>query len=299
MTHVSILIPVFNRVELLIESLESLRANTYYPHEIIVYDDGSDKPTKDFLLRLIDCGLVSYIVMTPRKWNRGNCFSTDQLYALSSGAYIAKMDGDEQYSPGWLTKAVKAMELWPQIGQLSLHQFYRVHNRYTEKESLTYGDWGKYVLQEFEREGIKIAIVWCSPGGQFVIRRDAWTQAGPWHHLPPSQEFFGFRSRLTPMFRLLPGWERFGLLPVRPEEKEAHWQVYKDTPWLALLDPPVVSTAWGQGKTMMKIAGPTVKLAPKLFGKEGDPEYIKARGAFGSMRGFNRGRNLDRYGPKQ
>jgi glycosyltransferase involved in cell wall biosynthesis len=295
MTHASILIPVFDRVELLQESLESLHVNTAYPHEIIIYDDGSNVATKRYLGEVIEKGLASYVVMTPYRWNRGNCFATDQMFSLSSGDYIAKMDGDEQYSPGWLGRAIKAMELWPEIGQLSLHQFYRIHNRYEENESLTYGDWDKYVLREFEKEGVKIAVVWCSPGGQFIIRRKDWEKAGPWYHIPPSQEFFGFRSNLTPMFRLLPGWERFGLLPVK--DKEGHWMRYHDTPWLAVLDPPVVSTAWGQAKTMMKIAGKTVKTTPPLFAKQYMREGINVRGQFGPMRGYNRGRDLARDGP--
>lgn len=66
---------------------------------------------------------------------------------------------------------------------------------------------------------------------------------------------------------------------------------------MAVLDPPVVSSHWGTGKGSLAIARDTLKQGPKLYSKEGLPKTVFARGEpFGPMKGYNLGRDLDRYG---
>ncbi|MBN2625258.1 MAG: glycosyltransferase family 2 protein, partial [Spirochaetales bacterium] len=49
MTAFSVIIPVYNRKELIRNALESVLAQTCPPHEIIVADDGSDDGTPEFV----------------------------------------------------------------------------------------------------------------------------------------------------------------------------------------------------------------------------------------------------------
>jgi hypothetical protein len=216
--------------------------------------------------------------------------ATDRAFAISSGDYIVKLEGDEQYAPGWLDQAVRAMELFPEIGQLSLMQFGVADWARTPQERVRYPDWDSFVLKEFQREGVKIAVVWCSPGGQFMVRRKLWKETGDWYQGHPDQETIAFRMRLCPMARLLKGFD-----PQRPppEDKEAHWEQYKDTPWLAVLDPPVLSTHWGSGRTLLFKAQKTLLNQPVLSYKGGTPNYSVQRGdRFGPMPSYNSGKDL-------
>lgn len=299
MKFASVLITAFNRPEFLQASIESLRACTYYPYELIIHDDGSEPATKDFLLDLLKRGWISTLVMNPPKHNRGQALAADRCYQVAQGDYVVKMEGDEQYTPGWLTKAVKAMEVFPEIAMLSLQQFCHIHDRYTLQEHVSYPSWDKLELAAFEREGAKISVVWCSPGGQFMTRMEAYHRHGPWWRGHPDQETIEFRARVCPMFRLL-AHSRSTRLPAVVGEAalKAHWEKYKNSAWLAVIDPPVVSSHWGNGKGSLPEARPTVQRDPKLLGNEGPPPpFTQQRDrAFGSMTGYNYGRDLDRFG---
>lgn len=298
MKFASILITAFNRMEFLQASIESLRACTYYPYELIVHDDGSNPPTKDFLIDILKRGWISTLIMNPPNHNRGQALAADRCYQVAQGDFVVKLEGDEQYTPGWLTKAVKAMEVFPEIAMLSLQQFCYIENRYTPEEYVRYPMWDALELAALEREGVKISVVWCSPGGQFMTRMEAYHRHGPWWRGIPDQETIEFRARVCPMFRLLAHSRSRKYPAVTEKGKKAHWEKYKNSAWLAVLDPPVVSSHWGGGKGSLPEARPTVQRGPKLLGNEGPPPQFSHQRdrAFGPMTGYNLGKDLDRFG---
>lgn len=265
----SILITAFNRVELLQASVESLRECTYYPYELIIHDDGSDQPTVDFLMTLLQRGWISTLMLNPHKHARGCALATDRCFGISQGDYIVKMDGDEEYSHGWLTKAVRTMELFPEIAILSFQLFYHYHKPNTSEAWLNYPGWKSRELVAFERDDHKISVVWCSPGGQFMLRRETWKQGGLWWQGRPSQESIDFKSRVCPMFRLLPHSRSSTLPAVAEKDKKAHWEKYKNTGWLAVMDPPTVSSHWGHAKSAIPIAKTTIQQESALHGRNG------------------------------
>ena len=57
--NVSVIIPTYNRKNLLKRALHSAIGQTFVPHEIIVVDDGSSDGTKDWVLEKFPC--VRYI----------------------------------------------------------------------------------------------------------------------------------------------------------------------------------------------------------------------------------------------
>lgn len=295
----SVLITAYNRKELLQASIESLRECTFYPYELIVHDDGSNAPTSDFLHELHLRGWISTLISNAPRHNRGQALAADRCYQVAQGEYVVKLEGDEQYSPGWLTKAVKAMELFPEIAMLSLQQFCHAYDRFTENERVGYHIWDELELAAFEREGTKISVVWCSPGGQFMTRADIYQRHGPWWRGHPDQETIEFRARVCPMFRLL-AHSRSSRFPAVTDKKK-HWDMYKNTAWLAVIDPPVVSSHWGGGKGSLPEARATLQRDPLLHNREGPiPPVPAERGAvFGPMKNYNFGAELDRFGWKK
>lgn len=293
---VSVLITSYNRTELLQASIESLRECTYFPYELIIHDDGSNQQTIDFLLDIHKRGWISTLILNPPMHNRGQALGADRCFAMAQGSFVAKMEGDEEYTPGWLTKSVCALKMYPEIGILSLQQFYHHHDRDTAGAYVNYPDWDKLELATFNREGVKISVVWCSPGGQFITTWETWNKFKPWWHGHPEQETIEFRARVCPMFRLLAHSHSRQYPAVT--DKVAHWKEYKNTRWLAALDPPVVSSHWGGGKGSLPEARPTIQKGPRLHSRLGEiPPVPAERGAvFGPMKGYNFGANLDRFG---
>jgi glycosyltransferase involved in cell wall biosynthesis len=85
---VSVVIPTFNRVSLLKETVESVRTQTYRDFEIIVIDDGSTDGTWQWLIHQTD-------IRAFRQPNQGIAASRNHGISRARGEWIAFLDHDD------------------------------------------------------------------------------------------------------------------------------------------------------------------------------------------------------------
>jgi len=264
----SIVVSAYNRPMLLRCCLESLWSNTYYPHEIIVHDDGSQQETADFLYAAMRAGKIGPLIMSPADYNRGLGTSVNRAVNISEGKYIVKINGDDNFSPGWLGKAVRAFELFPEIGLLHLayYDYTALWNRwYPDNPRDPAIDY--HTLHRETREDTEIRVVWCAPGDAFMWTREFWDKVGPWRgeYDPAFGADVGFRLGACPMACRLTqtGTRSAPTLEGLP----AHWEKHRDTPWMAVLEPTVVDFSWGNGLSAVAQAQKTLKHGPLLHGE--------------------------------
>lgn len=100
---VSVIIPSYNRGEMLIEAIDSVRAQTFSDYELIIVDDGS---TDDSMRRLEPC-LGEVILRTQRR--RGPAAARNEGLRLSRGRLIALLDSDDVWKPDKLRVQVEFM----------------------------------------------------------------------------------------------------------------------------------------------------------------------------------------------
>ena len=268
----SICISAWNRPELLLRCLNSLWQNTKYPYELVIHDDGSQPETIGMLNGFLRTGGISTLITNPPGYNRGHGTSVNRAVNISEGKYIVKLNGDDEFTPGWLGKAVRMFELFPEIGLLHLacYDFTALWNRRRPEYGLKDPEVDYYTLHRETREGVEARVVWCGPGDAFMWTRDFWKEVGPWfseYDLAFGEDVY-FRLKACPMARRplqLPGHK---LCPPTLEELPEHWKKYKDTPWLVAMDPPIVSFAWGEGLSGVHEAQKTLKHGPLLLGGE-------------------------------
>jgi protein-tyrosine-phosphatase/glycosyltransferase involved in cell wall biosynthesis len=105
---VSVIIPTYNRPHLLVQAIESVRRQSVAGIEIVVVDDGSERPvepaipTHDELLRVL------------RQENRGLNAARNVGLAAARGEFIALLDDDDLWLP-WKTEIqVAAMRRFPE-----------------------------------------------------------------------------------------------------------------------------------------------------------------------------------------
>lgn len=103
---VSIIVPVFNRAEVLRYSLESVRrARGKLAVEVIVVDDGSNPP-----LDPQDPGIVAVGGRVIRQDNQGLLLARLRGFAEATGRYVLFLDSDDLVSADKLEAQVAAME---------------------------------------------------------------------------------------------------------------------------------------------------------------------------------------------
>lgn len=102
---VSVIIPFYNRIDWVIESINSVLNQTYDNLEIILVDDGSNSNNKIPNEILSDPRIILL-----RQENKGPSSARNLGIKRASGKYIAFLDSDDLFLPEKLEKQIKFME---------------------------------------------------------------------------------------------------------------------------------------------------------------------------------------------
>lgn len=90
---ISVIIPTYNRAQLIVEAIDSVLAQTRIPDEIIVIDDGSTDNTREVLRRF---GALVRVIPVE---NRGPSAARNLGLEASTGDLIAFLDDDDTLTP--------------------------------------------------------------------------------------------------------------------------------------------------------------------------------------------------------
>ncbi|MDX1389910.1 MAG: glycosyltransferase, partial [Acidobacteriota bacterium] len=107
---VSVIIPTYNRADLVIDTVESVLAQTHPSLEIVVIDDGSTDPTREVLAPYHD--RIRYVPQA----NRGLAGARNRGIAEARGRFLAFLDSDDCFEPEMLGAALETFERYPDAG---------------------------------------------------------------------------------------------------------------------------------------------------------------------------------------
>jgi glycosyltransferase involved in cell wall biosynthesis len=99
----SVIVPTFNRLPSLRNTLDSLFRQDYSPVEIIVVDDGSTDATPLYLAELASAGAIRHI----RQENRGPAAARNAGAAIARGTIIGFTDDDCTLPADWVSDYVR------------------------------------------------------------------------------------------------------------------------------------------------------------------------------------------------
>lgn len=103
---VSVIIPTYNRANLISKSIESVLNQTYTDFELIVIDDGSTDNTWD-VVKSFDDERVKYV---RHEKNKGLAASRNTGIKHSNGVFISFQDDDDKWLPEKLEKEIKLLK---------------------------------------------------------------------------------------------------------------------------------------------------------------------------------------------
>lgn len=110
--EISVIMPTWNRAAFIIETIESIRSQTYSNWELIIVDDGSTDNTEDIINQIKDDRIRFYkndrIAIGGKIKNIG--------LQKSLGKFIAFLDSDDLWAPEKLEKQMAALQQYPDAG---------------------------------------------------------------------------------------------------------------------------------------------------------------------------------------
>lgn len=109
---VSIIIPFYNRFNLVKEAIKSILLQTYKNIEVILIDDGSDT-----LLEIIN-GYGLNIQLKRLDENKGPGYARREGRRHAKGEYICYLDSDDWWSSNFIEECVKTIESDPDLGMV-------------------------------------------------------------------------------------------------------------------------------------------------------------------------------------
>jgi glycosyltransferase involved in cell wall biosynthesis len=110
---VSIVIPVFDGERLIGRTLDSARAQTYEPIEIIVVDDGSTDQSAAIAAAM---AAHDQRIQLIKQENRGVAAARNLGVKIGKGSLIAPLDADDLWHRDKLARQVAVMQASPKVG---------------------------------------------------------------------------------------------------------------------------------------------------------------------------------------
>ena len=120
--EVSVVIPVFNDVQYLEETLASVYEQTHPSWEIIVVDDGSSDPDSLRFLDKLDRPRLRLI----RQENKGLPGARNTGMTQARGKFLVPLDSDDELGPEFMARMLAALENQPQAAYA--HCYARLHH---------------------------------------------------------------------------------------------------------------------------------------------------------------------------
>ena len=98
----SVIVPLYNKQNEIGDTLRSILAQRYAPLEIVVVNDGSTDGSTE-VVRSFDSPLIRLITQP----NAGECAARNRAIAEARGGYLALLDADDTWDPGYLEEIAR------------------------------------------------------------------------------------------------------------------------------------------------------------------------------------------------
>jgi glycosyltransferase involved in cell wall biosynthesis len=101
--------------------LESMRRDAGLPFDLLVFDNGSCKEVREYLVAEKEAGRIQYLILSEKNMGKGGAWN--MILAGAPGEIIAYTDADVLFSPNWLSRSVEILETFPNVGMVTARPF--------------------------------------------------------------------------------------------------------------------------------------------------------------------------------
>ena len=178
---ISVVIPTYNRPELLKKAIQSVINQTYKNFEIIIVDDSSIKNNE----KIIKNFNKKNIIYIKNKTRKGGGHSRNIGIKKAKGEYIAFLDDDDEWIPEKLEKQLKAYNT-PKLGIVVCYSLDKRYDRVRISKPPENVD-HKYLLKSFN----------LSSTSTYMIKKDVLEKVGYFDTKLPSAQEYDLALRIT------------------------------------------------------------------------------------------------------
>ena len=172
--HFSIVIPLYNKQNSIVATLQSVLAQTYQNFEIIVVDDGSTDDSAQVVQEFIRASRLSPLALRLiRKENAGVCSARNRGIQEAKYDYIALLDGDDLWDEHYLEEQVKLIQDFPEAKMWGVNYADIVNGEIIPYQQGMGKDYRGYVENYF---GTSHADLFCS--SSVVLTKDIAQEVG-------------------------------------------------------------------------------------------------------------------------
>lgn len=126
---VSIIIPTFNRADLITQTLDTVIAQTYTHWECIIVDDESTDNSTEILQKYIELDPRFQLHSRPKDRIKGANACRNYGFELSKGEFVKWFDSDDLMSPDFIEKQVGLLQIKEELDFCaSLSEMFDVNN---------------------------------------------------------------------------------------------------------------------------------------------------------------------------
>ena len=114
----SIIMLSFGKHRQTLEAIKSIEKTVAIPHEIILFDNGSERSTVDFLADEVD-GRFDNVRLICNSYNAGPAAGRRAALSHARGEWVLVFDNDELAQPGWIEEMIVRALSRPDVGSVS------------------------------------------------------------------------------------------------------------------------------------------------------------------------------------
>jgi len=188
---VSVIIPTYNRANLMKEAIKSVLKQTYQDFEIIVIDDGSTDNIEE-TVKGFNNFKIRYICHTD---NQGVSAARNTGIRASRGKYIALLDSDDEWLPEKLDKQIKILQDGsPKLGVVYSDLLYIDENGKSMNKLRNRKKEG-YIYEDLLGEN------YVGPPSTLLVRKECFHKVGLFDDLVDTMEDWDMSIRIAKYYR--------------------------------------------------------------------------------------------------
>jgi len=187
MPKISVIIPTYNRLELLKRSIDSIFNQTYKDFELIVVDDGSTDKTKEFCL---NDNRIIYL----HQENQGVSAARNSGIKISKGEWITFLDSDDEWLPNKLEKQMEYAKNNPNIKIIHSNEIW-IRNGVRVNEKFKHKKMGGWIY----KNSLPLCLI--SPS-VVIIKKELLDEVGVFDTSFTYAEDYDLWLRITPYYEI-------------------------------------------------------------------------------------------------